>query len=305
MSPGCSDSSLGRARQHFAHDEHAGVRREGLARPPTSVAGVQPEATQLVIRRVREHGLQRAARGRLALLNQLQRALHATERQIEARCGAVRATGVERDHATANVDDRRARRTAGRARRRLQIERVEVVVLREAVFRRRAIELRERARENRQLLTRVVADDADLATDLRAFRKQRQRLRLDEAQLRRVVAIDAEVVHRIAIHRIELHFLAIEERRFRRDRARRDDVTVGENQPALGIDDETGGLRGAVPLRVEGARLIDFDRHDAVRDALERDGPVRIFFDRRRPAAPSPHPARGRQPFGGPGGGTC
>ena len=53
-----------------------------------------------------------------------------------------------------------------------------------------------RAGEDRELLAGVVADDADLAADLRAVRVQRQRARLDEAQLLRVVAIDAEVVDR-------------------------------------------------------------------------------------------------------------
>ena len=170
----------------------------------------------------------------------------------------------------------------GGARGRLQIEGVEVVVLADAVVGRVAVEPRERAGEDRQLLAGIVADDADLAADLRAFRIQRQRLGLDEVQLRRVVAIEAEVVHRIAIHRVELHFLAIEERGLGGHRARGHDVAVGEDQAALGIDHEAGGLRGGVPLRIEGARRIDVDRHDAAGDALERHGPVGIALDRGR-----------------------
>ncbi len=123
-------------------------------------------------------------------LDQLERALDAIERQVEARRGAGAAAGVERDHAPADVDDRRARRAARGAGRRLDVERVEVVVLADAVLGRLAIEPRERARQDRQLLAGVVADDADLGADLRAFRVERQRRRLDVAQLRRVVAIE-------------------------------------------------------------------------------------------------------------------
>ena len=56
-------------------------------------------------------------------------------------------------------------------------------------------------------------------------------------------------------------------------------MAVGEDQAALRVDHEAGGLRGGVPFGVERARRIDFDGDDAVRDALERDRPVRIFFD--------------------------
>ena len=164
-------------------------------------------------------------------------------------------------------------RTARRARGRLQVERIEVVVLADAVFGRIAIELGDGAGEDGELLAGVVADDADLAADLRAVRIQRQRARLDEAQLLRVVAIDAEVVDRIAIHRIELHFLAIEERGFRGHRARRDHVAIGEDEAPLGVDDEARGLRGGVPFGVERARLVDFDGDHALGDARQRAAP--------------------------------
>ena len=60
----------------------------------------------------------------------------------------------------------------------------------------------------------------------------------------------------------------------------RHDVTIGEDQAALGVDHEAGRLRGGVPLGVEGARLVDLDRDHAPGDALERHGPVRIALDR-------------------------
>ena len=119
--------------------------------------------------------------------------------------------------------------------------------------------------------------DADLAADLRALRIELQLRRLDEAQLRGIVAIEAEVVDRIAIHRIERDFLAIEEHRLRRHRPGRHDVAIGEDQAALGVDDEAGRLARHVPLGVERARQVDLDRDDAARDPLERAGPARVF----------------------------
>ena len=53
---------------------------------------------------------------------------------------------------------------------RLQIEGVEVVVFRDAVFGRIAIEPRQRSGEDGELLAGIVADDADFASDLCAFR---------------------------------------------------------------------------------------------------------------------------------------
>ena len=84
-------------------------------------------------------------------------------------------------------------------------------------------------------------------------------------------------MHRIAIHRIERHFLAIEKHRLRRDRTGCHDVTIGEDQAALGIDDEAGRLARHVPLGVEGARLIHLDGDDAAGHALERSCPAGIF----------------------------
>ena len=53
--------------------------------------------------------------------------------------------------------------------------------------------------------------------------------RLDEAQLRRVVAIEAEVVHRIAVHRLELDLLAVQEGREGLDRPGRHHVAVRQD----------------------------------------------------------------------------
>jgi hypothetical protein len=81
----------------------------------------------------------------------------------------------------------------------LVIKRVEVVVLGDPVFGRLSIKSGKRARENRQLFARIVADYANLSSYLRALRIQRQFGGLDELQLRRIVTIQTEVVDRIAV----------------------------------------------------------------------------------------------------------
>jgi hypothetical protein len=78
--------------------------------------------------------------------------------------------------------------------------------------------------------------------------------RLDEAQLRRIVAIEAEVVHRIAIDRVQRDFLAIEETPPAPSPSGRHDVTIREDQAALGVDDEAGRLARHIPFGVERAR---------------------------------------------------
>ncbi len=85
-------------------------------------------------------------------------------------------------------------------------------------------------------------------------------------------------MHRIAIHRVELHFLPVQKGRLRGDRAGRHHVTVGKDQAALGVDDETGRLRRRIPLSIECPGRIDVDGHDAARDPLEGRGPVGILF---------------------------
>ncbi len=172
---------------------------------------------------------------------------------------------------------RRTRRAARRAGGGLHVERIEVVVLADAVFGGRAVEPRQRAGQDRQLLAGVIADDADLGADARAFRIQRQRHGLHVAQPGRVVAIDAEIVHRVAIDGVQFDFLAVLEHRGRHHRSGRHDVPVGQDQAAHGVDHEARRLARLVPLRVEGAGLVDFDGDDRRRDALDRAVPGGAF----------------------------
>ena len=269
MSPACSAALGRRARLYFAHHQHARKPRLGATRLGLDFRR-EPEPLELVVRCVAENRLQRAAGNRLAGLDALERALHARERQIEARRGAAAAAGIERDDAPAYVDHRRARGPARGAGGRLDVESIEVVVLADAVLGGLPIEPRERARQDGELLTGIVAHDADLGADARAFRVQRQGRRRGVAQFRRVVAIEAEVVHRIAIHGPQLDFLAILEHGRRDHRTRGDDVTVGEYQPALGVDHEAGGLARLVPFGVEGPRLVDLDRDNRRRNPRQR-----------------------------------
>ncbi len=276
MSPGCSLPSVGEPGSTSSTTSMP-VRSGRASRAASCVAACKPEAHEFVVGRVVEDGLQRAARNGLAALDQLQRALHAAERQVETGLGPAAAARIERHDATLDVDDRRTRRAARRAGGGLHVERVEVVVLADAVFGGFAVEPRQRARQDRELLAGVVADDADLGADARAFRVQRQRHRPHVTQLGRVVAIDAEVVHRVAIDGVQLDFLAVLEHRRRYHRSGRDDVPVGQDQAALGVDHETRRLARLVPLGVEGAGLVDLDRDDRRRDALERTVPRRTF----------------------------
>ena len=169
MSPGSSAARRGRLRNHLLDDEQAGLLRIRLAHARFGVAR-QAEPAQLGERLVDELRLQRAARHGLAPLDLRERDLDAVERQEEARGSLRVGAGVQRDDATFDVDDGRARRAARRARCGLQIEGVEVVVIAAAVVRRLAVEPRDRAGEDRELLAGVVADDADVAADLRGLR---------------------------------------------------------------------------------------------------------------------------------------
>ena len=157
------------------------------------------------------------------------------------------------------------------AGRGLQIEGAKSLYLPMPYFGCVAVELGDRAREDRELLamllpmTRISRPTARRPDTVAASEG-------DEAQLR-VVAVDAEVVHRIAVHRVELHFLAVEERGLGGHRARRHDVAVREDQSALGVDDEPRRLRGGVPLGVERARLVDLDGDDALGNSRQRAAP--------------------------------
>jgi hypothetical protein len=117
-----------RLRNHLLDDEQARLLRERLAHARFRVAR-QSQAPQLGERLVHELGLERTARHGLPCSDVRERDLDAIERQEEAR-GRLRVrAGVQRDDAALDVDDRRARRAARSARRGLQIEGVEVVVV--------------------------------------------------------------------------------------------------------------------------------------------------------------------------------
>ena len=262
-----------RPRLDLRDDQHAGARREGLACPCLG-RGLQPQPAQLVVGRVLEHGLQRAARDGLAGTNQVQGPNHAIQRQVEAGLRAARAARIQRHDATVDVDDGRAGRPARGPGGGLDVEGVEVVVLPHPVVRRLAVEARERAGQDRQLLARVVADDTDLGAHLGAPGIERQLRRLDETQLRRVVAVQAEIVHRVAVDGLQLHFLAVQEHRLGGDRPRRHDMPVGQDQAPLRIHDESRRLCRGIPLRVEGPGRVDLDGDHAGRDALQRGRPA-------------------------------
>ena len=46
-------------------------------------------------------------------------------------------------------------------------------------------------------------------------------------------------------------------------------MAIGQNEPALGVDDEPGRLRRGVPLRIERPHAVDLNRDHAGGDALE------------------------------------
>ncbi len=281
MSPGSSALRGGRVRNHLLDDEQPGLLRIRFAHARLGIAR-QPEPPQLGERLVHELRLQRAARHGLAPLDLRERDLDAVERQEEARGSLRVGAGVQRDDAAFDVDDGRARRAARRARRGLQIEGVEVVVVAAAVVRRLAVEPRDRAGEDRELLAGVVADDADVAADLRGLRHELELGRLHELQLARVVAEETEVVHRVAVHRHELDFLLIEEHGLGSHGSRRHDVPVGEDEPALRVDDETRRLARLVALGIERARAVDLNGHDSGRDAFQSAIPTLLLGRERR-----------------------
>ena len=92
---------------HLPHDQHAGIGRESLAHGRFRL-GSQPQPTQLIIRREFEYGLQGATRHGLAGADEVHRALHAAQRQIETGGIARGAAGIERHHATLDINHRRA-----------------------------------------------------------------------------------------------------------------------------------------------------------------------------------------------------
>jgi hypothetical protein len=93
------------AREHRPHHQHAGALRIRLAHRGLHRTR-QPQPLELVEGGIVEHRVQRAARDRLACLDQPQRAFHQSERQVEARGGIGGASGVERHHLAFDVDHR-------------------------------------------------------------------------------------------------------------------------------------------------------------------------------------------------------
>ena len=94
-----------RAGLHLGNDQHARIARE-LAAHQGFGSAVEAETPQLVIRGIGEYGLQRAASHRLTLLDQGQRAFHARQWQVEARCGTTGAAGIQRNGTAFDVDHR-------------------------------------------------------------------------------------------------------------------------------------------------------------------------------------------------------
>ena len=124
---------------HVLHHQQPGLVRERL---PGDGLGFlrQPQAPQLGIGLVHELALQRAPRHGLAVPYEAERAAHPVQRQEEARRRLGIAARVQRHHAALDVDHRRPGRTARSARRRLQVEGIEVVVVAAPVVRRLAVQ---------------------------------------------------------------------------------------------------------------------------------------------------------------------
>ena len=243
----------------------------------------QPQAPQLGIGLVHELALQRAPRHGLAVPYEAERAAHPVQRQEEARRRLGIAARVQRHHAALDVDHRRPGRTARGARRRLQVEGIEVVVVAAPVVRRLAVQPGDGPGEDGKLLAGIVAHHPDLAPDLRRLRHQRQFRRLDEPQRVRIVAEEPEVMHRIAVHRLQVHFLLVQEDRLGHHRPRRHHVPIRQDQPALGIHHEPGRLTGLVALRVERPRTVHVNRHHRRRDLLQRRVPGPLLGLRHAP----------------------
>ena len=161
-----------RTRDDLVDGQHPRLLGERGARGALGFLG-QAEPIELIVGLDLERRLQSSAGDLLVVLQQVQYALNAIEREEKTGCCGVVRTGVERDNFALDVDDRRTRRTAGRARGSLEIERIEIVVLAAAVVRRPAVQPRDGACKNRQLFASVVADDANLAADPGAVRTQR------------------------------------------------------------------------------------------------------------------------------------
>ena len=80
-------------------------------------------------------------------------------------------------------------------------------------------------------------------------------------------------MHRVPVDSGEADLLVVAEHGLGDDRSWRHDVPVRQDEAALGVDDETGGLTGRIPLRIECAGTVDPDGHHAGGDPVESAGP--------------------------------
>ena len=260
------------AGDHMLHHQQPGLIRERL---PCEGFGFlrQPEAAQLGVGLVHEFALQGAPRHRLAAPHQVERAAHPIQRQEETRRRLGIAARIQRQHASLDVDHRRAGRAARGARRRLQVEGIEVVVVAAPVVGRLAVQPGNRPGEDGKLLAGIVAHDPDLPPDLRRIGHQRQFRGLDEPQRRGIEAEEPEVVHRVAVHGHQVHFLLVEEDRLGHHRPRRHHMPIRQDQPVFGIHNEPGRLTRLVTLGVERPRAVHMDRNDRSGNLFQRGVP--------------------------------
>ena len=271
----------GPARHDLLHHQHSGAA--GIAPPHLRFGlGPQSQPPDFVVGAVGEDGLQGAPRHGLPVADEVEGAHDGFEGQVEARRGDPPSPGVERDGVPVDVDHGRPRRPARCARRRLVVEGVEIVVAGGAVPGRFPIEARQGSRQDRQLLAGVVSHHADLRADPRVLRDELQLAGRHELDLGRVVADDPEVVDGIAIDDLDGHLFVIEEYGLDRRRPRVHDVTVGDDEAALGVDHESRGQLVGLesPCRRNGARSPARRRPRGPPDP----GPPASAAWRRRPA---------------------
>ena len=236
--------------------------------------GAQAETSKLVVGLVAEDRLDGSAGHWFSRADQIQAADHAVQGQVEARGRALPAAGVEPHHPPAPVDDRRPGRSTRRARGRLEVEGVEVVVAALPVARRLSIQARDGAGQDRELLPGVVPDHADLRPDTGALGRQRQLGDLHEADLGGIEAVEAEVVHRIPVDGQKLDLLAVQEERVRPDRARLHHVPIGQHQTLRSVHHESRRDRSRGGRRIEGTRGAHTDRDDTRDDSIEYGFPA-------------------------------
>ena len=74
-----------------------------------------------------------------------------------------------------------------------------------------------------------------------------------------VIFKNAEVVYGIAVDRVAIDFLVVVEDDISRKWAGADNMSVGDDQASLGIDNEASGLAGTGGIGIEGAGLAEAD----------------------------------------------